>query len=64
MKALFRRGKAHVGAWNPVDAKADLSRVAELDPSLEAACRKEIKAVEAMEKQKDEADKQKLKNMF
>ena len=64
MKALYRRGKAHIGAWNPKEAKADLRRVMELDSSLEAACKKEIKRVEEMEKEKALEDKEKMKKLF
>ncbi len=39
VKALFRRGKAHIGAWNPSAAKEDLRRVAELDSSLDTTCK-------------------------
>ena len=34
LQALFRRGKAHVGAWNPDSAKADFNKVQLLDSSL------------------------------
>ena len=64
VKALFRRGKAHAGAWNPAQAKADFQRVMELDPSLEKACRKEIKAIEELEREKDDEDKRKFSKMF
>ena len=64
MKALFRRAKAHVGAWNPADAKKDFERVAELDESLKITCRKELKAIEDLEKAKDEEDKERLKKLF
>jgi AH receptor-interacting protein len=30
IKALFRRGKAHIGAWDPDQAREDLKRVMEL----------------------------------
>lgn len=36
IKALFRRGKAHAKVWNVNEAKADLGRVLQLDPSLSA----------------------------
>ena len=34
LQALFRRGKAHVGAWNPDSAKSDFNQVQLLDSSL------------------------------
>jgi AH receptor-interacting protein len=61
VKALFRRAKAHVGAWNPREAREDFTRVIELDHSLLATVRKELKQLEEMEKKKDEEDKSKLK---
>jgi AH receptor-interacting protein len=64
VKALFRRAKAHVGAWNPREAKEDFSKVMELDPSLIAACKKELRNIEDMEKQKDAEDREKLKKLF
>jgi len=64
VKAFFRRGKAHIGAWNPEEAKKDFSQVAELDPSLSNACKRELKVLENLEKEKDRQDKEKLKNMF
>ncbi len=53
-----------MGAWNPREAKSDFQRVMELDSTLAATCRKEIKLVEELEKKKNEEDKQKLTNMF
>lgn len=61
MKALFRRAKAHVGAWNPREAHEDFARVMELDHSLLATVRKELKQLEEMERKQDEEDKSKLK---
>ena len=52
VKALYRRAKAHVGAWNPTEAKADFERVVVLDPSLANTCKKEIRNIEEMEKTK------------
>ncbi len=64
VKALFRRARAHAGAWNPTEAKADFERVSQLDTSLAAACAKEIKKIEEMEKEKDKEDKEKMKLLF
>jgi AH receptor-interacting protein len=33
-QALYRRAKAHVGAWNPSQAKQDFTRVMQLDETL------------------------------
>lgn len=61
VKALFRRAKANVGAWNPVEARIDFQRVMELDPALTNAVRKELKMLEDLEKQKNEEDKVRLR---
>nr|CAD7428299.1 unnamed protein product [Timema monikensis] len=60
VKALFRRGKAHVGAWNPAEARADLRKVTDLDPSLAATVLKELKVLDEMERRKDLEDKEKF----
>jgi len=61
VKALFRRAKAHVGAWNPLEAREDFTRVMQLDHSLMATVQKELKQLEEMERNRDEEDKSKLK---
>ncbi|XP_067119152.1 AH receptor-interacting protein-like [Centruroides vittatus] len=60
VKALFRRAKAHVGAWNPEEARADFRRVAELDPSLSNVIKNELKLLDQAEKKKNQEDKAKL----
>jgi AH receptor-interacting protein len=57
IKALYRRAKANVGAWNPDDARRDLKRVIELDQSLANAARKELKNIDALEKEKLDSDR-------
>ena len=64
IKAHFRRAKAHVGAWNPNDAREDFKKVSELDPSLTISCTKELKLLDQLEKEKDNLDKDKFKNLF
>lgn len=61
MKALFRRGKAHIGAWNPEDARNDLERVIELDSSATKDARKQLKILEELKKQKDLEDRERLR---
>lgn len=61
MKALFRRGKAHIGAWNPEDARNDLERVIELDSSAIKDARKQLKVLEELKKQKDLEDRERLR---
>lgn len=64
VKALFRRAKAHAGAWNPEEAKADFERVSQLDQSLTATCSKEIQRIEDAQKRKDQQDRVNLSRMF
>lgn len=64
VKAYFRRGKAHVQAWNPIEAKKDFNKVIELDPSLTSLVKKELSVLEEEIKRKDAEDKNKFKNMF
>ena len=78
VKALFRRAKAQVsdrlstlpllpvqvGAWAPQEARQGFQRVSELDPSLKAACVKEMAAIDVLEKSKDLEDKEKMTKLF
>lgn len=42
MKALYRRAKANVGAWNPEEAKRDFQKCLELDKALTKSVTKEL----------------------
>lgn len=64
MKALYRRAKARVGAWSPVEAQKDFNRVMELDPSLTSAVKKELKQLDVLIQQRTTEEKDKLKNLF
>lgn len=64
MKALYRRGKGHVGAWNPNEARQDFERLLELDSSLDNIVNRELKDLDKMIKERDKEEKEKLKNMF
>ncbi|CAM1301345.1 AIPL1 (predicted) [Pycnogonum litorale] len=61
VKALFRRAKAHVGAWNPDLAKDDFLKVMQLDDSLRAVVEKELNNLEKIKKRNDASDRDKLK---
>jgi len=41
-----------VGAWNPKEARSDLERVMELDPSMTKLIQKELANLDVLEKQK------------
>lgn len=64
VKALFRRGKAHVGVWNPTEARNDFRRVLELDNSLAGVVKKEVDRLDDLIKSKDNSDKEIFKTMF
>ena len=63
-KALYRRAKAYMGAWEPELAKKDFVALMEFEPSLKPTIDNCLKEIEKNEKSKDERDKQMLKNMF
>ncbi|XP_075155896.1 AH receptor-interacting protein [Haematobia irritans] len=64
VKALFRRAKAHFGAWNPNEARDDFQQALELDPSLQTAVNKELKAIERTQHERDLEDKRRLQALF
>lgn len=64
VKALFRRAKAHVGAWNPEEAQEDFQKVMTLDSLLTPTVQKELKLLEELQKRKDSEDRNKLKGLF
>lgn len=64
VKALFRRGKGHVGAWNPDLAREDFNRALTLDPSISSIVKKELETLEDLVKQKTEEDKATYKKLF
>ena len=61
VKAYFRRGKAYAHTWDVKEAKADLEKAAELDPSLAKTVEKEIKALMQRVKEKDTEEKLRLR---
>ncbi|XP_053949640.1 AH receptor-interacting protein [Anastrepha ludens] len=64
VKALFRRAKAHAGAWKPVEARNDFLKAAELDPGLKALVNKELQAIDAEQRARDAEDKKRLQKLF
>lgn len=64
VKALYRRGKAHIGAWNENEAIADLTKAAALDVSLQSAVHKELQSFTSAVRERNKTQFQKLANMF
>lgn len=64
LKALFRRGKAHVGAWNPEKAQEDFNRCISLDSTLKHAITNEINALNEKIKSLDDKDKSNFSKLF
>ena len=61
VKALYRRGKAHVGCWDPKEAREDFEHVMKLDKSLTKIVQKELDELDKKEKEHEEEYKKKLK---
>ncbi|CRK98842.1 CLUMA_CG012091, isoform A [Clunio marinus] len=64
LKALYRRGKGHIGAWNPNQAQEDLNRCISLDPSLKSAITKEINSLKEKIKSFEDKDKSNFQKLF
>uniref|UniRef100_A0A1A9W8Z5 AIP/AIPL N-terminal FKBP-type PPIase domain-containing protein n=1 Tax=Glossina brevipalpis TaxID=37001 RepID=A0A1A9W8Z5_9MUSC len=64
VKAYYRRGKAHFGAWNPEEARKDFQRTVELDPMLQKMIGKELKAIDEAQQERDLQDKRSLQHLF
>ncbi|XP_076233474.1 aryl-hydrocarbon-interacting protein-like 1 [Calliopsis andreniformis] len=64
VKALYRRGKAYIGAWDEEKAIADLKRTVELDSTLRNTVEKELQAFAAAIKDRDQIQKKKLSKLF
>lgn len=64
IKALYRRAKAHAGAWNPDEACRDYQRVADLNPSLQNNIQKELKLIAEEKRKRDLQDRLNLQKLF
>ncbi|XP_068633299.1 aryl-hydrocarbon-interacting protein-like 1 [Battus philenor] len=63
-KALYRRAKAHIGAWNPDQAEEDLKSLKTINPSMGTIVDKELESLKKLRKEKLEQDKDALKKLF
>lgn len=64
IKALYRRAKAHVGAWNPDDAKKDFEKCLELDKSLTKTVNRDLEQLNQEIKLNEVETKLRYKNLF
>ncbi|KAM6427268.1 uncharacterized protein PHA67_003873 [Liasis olivaceus] len=64
VKAFFKRAKAHAAVWNEKEARGDFLRVAQLDPSLTAAVRKELKVLGERMRWKHMEDRKRYRDLF
>lgn len=64
LKAFYRRGRAYVGAWEPVKAQDDFLRCISLDPSLKATITKEINNLKEKIKSLEDKDKSNYSKLF
>ncbi|RVE50917.1 hypothetical protein evm_004484 [Chilo suppressalis] len=63
-KALYRRAKAHVGAWNPDKAEDDFKRLKELNTSNTRMVKNELETLRRLRLEKEEVDRGALQKMF
>ncbi|XP_024071960.2 aryl-hydrocarbon-interacting protein-like 1 isoform X1 [Terrapene carolina triunguis] len=64
VKAYFKRAKAHAAVWNEKEAREDFLRVAQLDPSLGAAVKKELRLLGERMREKHVEDRQRYQGLF
>ncbi|OAD60812.1 Aryl-hydrocarbon-interacting protein-like 1 [Eufriesea mexicana] len=64
VKALYKRGKAYIGAWDEEKAIKDLTRVIELEPTLQNTVEKQLQEFSIAIKKKNQIEKKKLSNLF
>ncbi|XP_060106163.1 aryl-hydrocarbon-interacting protein-like 1, partial [Heteronotia binoei] len=64
VKAYFKRAKAHAAVWNEKEARTDFMRVTQLDPSLAAAVRKEMKLLGERMRKKYVEERKKYQGIF
>lgn len=64
LKALYRRGKGHVGAWNPDKAQEDFYRCIDLDATLKSTITKEINSLKEKIKSYEDQTKSNYRKLF
>ena len=64
VKALYRRAKGHVGAWNTDDAKKDFQKCMELDSSLTKSINRDLEQLNQDIKLNEVEAKLRYKKLF
>lgn len=64
VKAYYVRARAHAEVWNAEEAKADLEKVLELEPSMRKAVLRELRQLESRLSDKQEEERQRCRNML
>lgn len=64
VKAYYVRARAHAEVWNAEEAKADLEKVLELEPSMRKAVLRELRQLESRLADKQEEERQRCRNML
>lgn len=64
VKALFRRAKAHAGAWNPLQARRDFLDALGLDASLKPTVTRELKAIDQQQHERNVQDRIHMQKLF
>jgi len=64
VKALFRRAKAHAGAWNPAQARRDFLDALALDATLKTTVSKELKSIEDQQQARNVQDRIHMQKLF
>ncbi|XP_019376754.1 PREDICTED: uncharacterized protein LOC109300531 [Gavialis gangeticus] len=63
-KAYFKRAKAHAAVWNEKEARNDFLQAAQLDPSMAAAAKKEMKILGERMRKKHVEDRKRYQGLF
>ena len=64
VKAYYMRARAHAEVWNAEEAKADLEKVLELEPSMRKAVLRELRLLESRLADKQEEERQRCRSML
>ncbi|XP_019599348.2 aryl-hydrocarbon-interacting protein-like 1 [Rhinolophus sinicus] len=64
VKAYYVRARAHAEVWNEAEAKADLEKVLELEPSMRKAVHRELRLLASRVEEKREEERLRCRNML